>query len=369
MKRNLLKIKVLLIVLVCIVASSVQAINPVKTIELFYANGSVIPENGDVKLGSTIKVKVTTSTEPGDTKSYSLIFMQLGQLDNGVDKADAWINTYFTGGNPPDIVNGIDQIIEFDFPVKTTNNAGSIDVLPAASLFRVSSKESGNVNQEFVDHAVNFVAADTPDPESEVTDASFENSPNVTLGEAITFTANYTLVDDGVYQLWVMQNSLTNGTAPNKTWIKTTEFDLDDSGSITDQFITNTAKGGSGDPENDCIDGEGHFTFQLRKQNGESYDKVNELKEDAFFSTTPTSIVRASGSDFKLYPNPASSVLFVEATEGSVIEICNIAGSVVKTQVAQSAKQQISLTDLAKGMYVVNVKNNGTAVTQKLLVK
>ena len=111
-------------------------------------------------MGSTIKVKVTTSTETGDANNYTLVFMQLGQLDNDVDKADAWINTYMSGGAEPAITNGVDQIIEFDFPVKTANNGGTA-VLPAASLFRVSCRTAGvsGINQEFVDFAANFMAA------------------------------------------------------------------------------------------------------------------------------------------------------------------------------------------------------------------
>lgn len=83
----------------------------------------------------------------------------------------------------------------------------------------------------------------------------------------------------------------------------------------------------------------------------------------------PTSTGSVTNSSFRVYPNPASDQVFIEVEDGSIIEICNVAGSVVKSLVATSNKQSISVADLAKGMYVIKVTTDGNSQTTKLLVK
>ncbi|WP_066627787.1 T9SS type A sorting domain-containing protein [Labilibacter marinus] len=73
--------------------------------------------------------------------------------------------------------------------------------------------------------------------------------------------------------------------------------------------------------------------------------------------------------EMDVYPNPTTNVVNIKTPFGSKVELCNVAGMVVKTFVSSSDVEKVDVSQLNKGLYVVKVSNKGTIKTQKLLVK
>jgi hypothetical protein len=66
-----------------------------------------------------------------------------------------------------------------------------------------------------------------------------------------------------------------------------------------------------------------------------------------------------------LYPNPASEKVNVEAQVGATIEVYNVAGQLVVSQVATSKLESVNVSNLAAGVYTVRTGDKAS----KLLVK
>ena len=87
-----------------------------------------------------------------------------------------------------------------------------------------------------------------------------------------------------------------------------------------------------------------------------------------------TGIGNSEIGNFAMYPNPTSgnsiniSVNDPEAVEGMVI--INGSGQIVKTEKIADQNNQINISDLVNGIYIVKVDyNNGESKTEKLIVK
>jgi bilirubin oxidase len=73
---------------------------------------------------------------------------------------------------------------------------------------------------------------------------------------------------------------------------------------------------------------------------------------------------------FELYPNPASSELFVEAPGGGELTLFDMRGNaILATTLAESnGSQHINLDGLSRGMYVVQLAQDGRLSTKKLVL-
>ncbi len=355
MKKQLLKISLLLMCLVGGIANA-QTCDEIK---LFYKNsdgskGAEIADDGDVQLGSTIKVELTTSSDV----EGKIIFMQLAGTAT-------WVKTY-SQNSEPTIPQGNSQQTAFDFDVKADGNAEV-----GASFFKVVFKDVNNDNiGTGGQKPVTFTeAAPTPDGPT-ITSGSYVGQPYVQFGTPLSYTVEFSYPDDGnEYKLGILQTNWLEGEASAK-WVQTNKVVLTGETSPYSGTYNVVTQNNSGV---NCVDGVGNISFVLFVNDGNGGNDAilndTKIQIQTTFSTTPTSIGRPETSAFKVYPNPASSHVFVEAAEGSLVEICNVAGSVVKSLTTTSSKQNISVVDLAKGMYVLKVTTDGKAQTTKLLVK
>ena len=76
------------------------------------------------------------------------------------------------------------------------------------------------------------------------------------------------------------------------------------------------------------------------------------------------------GYNFLIYPNPAKEELtIISSTANNLISIYNLQGILVKQLYVSEAESKINITDLAIGMYVIEVKNNGNSSFQKFIIK
>ena len=75
-------------------------------------------------------------------------------------------------------------------------------------------------------------------------------------------------------------------------------------------------------------------------------------------------------SDFKIYPNPVKSVLFIETVEAeNVISIYNLQGVLLKSITSNTTLTKINVIDLSSAIYIVKVANSNSINYQKIIVK
>ncbi|UKN03530.1 T9SS type A sorting domain-containing protein [Paracrocinitomix mangrovi] len=74
--------------------------------------------------------------------------------------------------------------------------------------------------------------------------------------------------------------------------------------------------------------------------------------------------------DFSLYPNPANSTVTVNGLKaGTRIELLNIIGEVVMTDVADGNKHYLNTLDYSSGTYFIRVSSDHDQVTKKLMIR
>lgn len=81
------------------------------------------------------------------------------------------------------------------------------------------------------------------------------------------------------------------------------------------------------------------------------------IKEDAIFS------------DFTFYPNPITTNVFVNFTRRYELTFANLSGQEVLRQTMLQGKQEIDLTSLKRGVYLMKITSDGKTAVRKLLLK
>ena len=75
----------------------------------------------------------------------------------------------------------------------------------------------------------------------------------------------------------------------------------------------------------------------------------------------------------EIYPNPASDFVTLVIDRNSnadlILNIYNIMGSLVKTELLKHNQQQINIGDLSNGIYMIEIKSKGLIGNQKLIIK
>ena len=95
--------------------------------------------------------------------------------------------------------------------------------------------------------------------------------------------------------------------------------------------------------------------------------EVGQVKVYSYASLSNNQDFNSNNLKFSLYPNPATNLVNIElATELKSVEIYSLQGQKVLT----SNKNQVDVSTLSKGMYLVRVEDveNGVS-TQKLIVE
>ncbi|HLP21126.1 MAG TPA: T9SS type A sorting domain-containing protein, partial [Chitinophagales bacterium] len=93
-------------------------------------------------------------------------------------------------------------------------------------------------------------------------------------------------------------------------------------------------------------------------------------------SNTVTTLIgiaetKANAAGFRIYPNPASSIVTVSVDEslvGSQLTITDVTGRKVKNLQLQSATQNLSIENFASGVYMLMVSNGKQTTTKRLVV-
>ena len=70
-------------------------------------------------------------------------------------------------------------------------------------------------------------------------------------------------------------------------------------------------------------------------------------------------------SSINVYPNPVNNVLFIETNEASKAEIFAITGTKMTEKTLQKGKNQLDVSSLPKGVYIIKVNNSTFKVIKK----
>jgi hypothetical protein len=75
----------------------------------------------------------------------------------------------------------------------------------------------------------------------------------------------------------------------------------------------------------------------------------------------------------KLYPNPASDFVTLNTdyigNNNIIINVYNVVGALVKSEQLNKSNQQFNVEGLGNGVYVVEIKHEESAESQKLIIQ
>ena len=127
-------------------------------------------------------------------------------------------------------------------------------------------------------------------------------------------------------------------------------------------------------------DASGIMIWELTQDRYDEYSLLSTIHEkynSLGFVTTglcgnTTSISNTEITDLKIYPNPSSSVIYIESSQtisGNVL-IYSFDGRLIRAIHKQAAKKtEINISDLKSGVYVVKIPIGDKLISRKLLVK
>ena len=77
----------------------------------------------------------------------------------------------------------------------------------------------------------------------------------------------------------------------------------------------------------------------------------------------------SNSHEISMYPNPAGDYLILELNSGNnLVEISDVMGSLVFSQLIKSEKEKISTKSFSPGVYIVSVSNHGFQLNKRLLI-
>ncbi len=91
--------------------------------------------------------------------------------------------------------------------------------------------------------------------------------------------------------------------------------------------------------------------------------------ENAFEVLLFTSLGETKESTVKIYPNPASERIWIDANGPTNIRIFDMNGSLVMQQEFNAGRETISLSTLKKGVYIVEIVTSKTRQSERLIVR
>jgi len=105
--------------------------------------------------------------------------------------------------------------------------------------------------------------------------------------------------------------------------------------------------------------------------NGNSIFYVDNLSFGSLITSIPEQT--SENTSFSLFPNPASDIitLNIENTNNTdlTLNIYNVAGTMVKSEMHKQNNSQINVSDLSNGIYMVEIKSKALSGIQKLIIQ
>jgi len=106
-------------------------------------------------------------------------------------------------------------------------------------------------------------------------------------------------------------------------------------------------------------------------QHTESILYIDNLSFTGFVTSVPEKITENPILNF--YPNPASDIVNFDIANTNkvdlILNIYNLTGTLVKTEMLKQNQQQINIGELSNGIYVVEIKSKEWTEKQKLIIQ
>ncbi|MBO4739650.1 MAG: T9SS type A sorting domain-containing protein, partial [Bacteroidales bacterium] len=114
--------------------------------------------------------------------------------------------------------------------------------------------------------------------------------------------------------------------------------------------------------------GENTYCYQVvyYNENPVNDNPTNNCMTFTFNKTT--GIVENALEEVKIYPNPARNILYINNVENANIDIYSIAGQRVKTIKNVTGNQDIDVSDMANGMYILRMQDGQNTRVEKIQV-
>ena len=96
---------------------------------------------------------------------------------------------------------------------------------------------------------------------------------------------------------------------------------------------------------------------------GPYYQSSSNIEDEGIVSTSINNQI--VNSNIKIYPNPTTGKVLIEAEQFVSVEVYNLSGILIKS----TDKQEIDLSQEAKGIYFVKVTSSDFVSIQKLILE
>ena len=73
--------------------------------------------------------------------------------------------------------------------------------------------------------------------------------------------------------------------------------------------------------------------------------------------------------DFVIYPNPSSDQIKISTNEPTAIQLMNINGDIIYCSYEYKTSNQIDVSGLSGGLYLIQLYNGKKVTTEKLIIK
>ena len=80
-------------------------------------------------------------------------------------------------------------------------------------------------------------------------------------------------------------------------------------------------------------------------------------------------LAEVSNSAFRIYPNPASSQLYVKSETNAQVSIIDLTGRVVKEIETTDEITTIDINDVKEGVYFIMIQDGNNRIVEKLVVR
>lgn len=220
----------------------------------------------------------------------------------------------------------------------------------AVEIFRFNITDAGGDGYDtYVEQMTFYAGADqTIDLENDIAGAYFMFTDN---SEMIQFTSDpMVYADHVVIPVDAMTTVIPEGTSREVAcymWFETTVAD-----DAAVQFMISTNHG-----------------FAAEESGSQFTETIEtDIVGNVFILDQNISVNDISADDFKLYPNPATDMLYIAGTEkADRMEIVNVLGQTIKEMNVNSNDVQIDINSLDAGMYIVKIYAGNNVVTQSFI--
>ncbi len=215
------------------------------------------------------------------------------------------------------------------------------------------------------------------DTETLETEMVISSYLNVGYSLAIPYTSGAKLVSTTPYN--TEENVTYNTTVSAEFDVDLTEIDLssviiEDEDGVWSGNYTASVSGTSPNTIEFTHDNfTGYTEYVVIIPKGSVSDGTRELDRDIIWRfTTGEGIVDVNETiqtNVKIYPNPSTGIFTIEATENYKINIVDISGRVVYISETNTSNSQIDLSNIAKGIYFIELSNENEKINRKIVIE